>query len=209
MRIQALCEEVEPGYSRGVVLGAGQSSFPRCALLFINPTARNSSLAPGWPGPPLPFVGFSGFFRFLQRSGLVRFRARIPVRSSDWVMETCLELFSDIEAADLYVTNAVKWVSQNSETPSLQMAQQFSQELSRELDEVRPELILAMGALPYRMVTGNAIRLRSFWDAQGAFPKEGALREGVPVYPCYFPFGRGNASAALRVVSRLQRAGLV
>jgi uracil-DNA glycosylase len=78
--------------------------------------------------------------------------------------------------------------------------------LWREIELVRPRRIVAFGILPFRHLTGRAIRLDHYFslmERRGSIEYVPALRGRWPVAPCYFPVGRGNPRRATFILRLL------
>ena len=83
--------------------------------------------------------------------------------------------------------------------------------LQQEIALVRPRAIVALGLIPFGVLTSHTVRLSDeLWHAeQGhyhAYPSHMIDGQRYPVYPCYFPTGRGNPVAALRMLTALRHS---
>ena len=190
------------------IYGGGEARQPDWALVFINPTQRNLSSRAGWSGPRFPFVGTRRIWQFLADCGLLDSGLvdKLPASPSGWSVETAIELETELSRARLYITNVVKETGVDSCLPSQRTVARYQDLLHDEIGLIRPRRIIAFGGLTYRTLTGQAIRLMDAYQAliPGSAPTI-ADCQGYPVWPCYFPVGRGNPRRA-RAMLRCYRA---
>jgi hypothetical protein len=180
-------------------------------LVFIHPTPRNPTAHASWPGPRFPMAGKGPFWTVLARAGLVspdlpdRLAALGPTPAMVELLRT------ETRNRGLYLTNAVKCVDGGSLVPAPARLEAGWAVLRAEVELVRPRLIVACGLMPFRMLTGHGVRLSDeLWRARngGYAPYESRPIAGAtyPVYPCYFPTGRGNPSGAAELLAAVRRA---
>jgi DNA polymerase len=202
----SLVDEMTP------VMGGGETNKPRLALIFINPTHRNASTKEGWSGPRFPFIGTKAVWRVLGNAGLLSAELVDMISGRErWDEEFAEEVYAAVRSEGLYLTNLVKWTGPNGDLPSRQLIELYADVLRRELELVGPRGIVAFGGMPYRALTGRDVKLgevlanlRHAGDPFYAI--DGAL--GVPVYPCYFPVGRGNPKGAAEILSAVNRKSI-
>lgn len=187
--------------------GGGQENRPYAALVFINPTHRNISTHPDWKGPRYPFLGTREIWRVLGRAGFLGAQT-VSLTQGEWTRETSEQVLRSIRDSGLYLTNVVKCTKPNGDNPSAQEVRAWQDVLGEELSIVRPRLVVAMGILPFKALTGQPINLGEHFQAQrkspGLLTFEGNLGEAKQtIYPCYFPVGRGNPKRAVELLSRV------
>lgn len=77
---------------------------------------------------------------------------------------------------------------------------------------MRPQAVVTFGGLPYRAVTGESVHLAQVLEDVRRGQQVVPCRQrdlGFPVYPCYFPIGRGRPSAAVEILRALvQQRGI-
>jgi len=84
---------------------------------------------------------------------------------------------------DVYITNIVKCRPPDNRTPTPQEAQHCLPYLKRQIELLRPAVIVTLGATPLREllgVPGGITRLRGQWQRLD-------LLGGIPVMPTYHP----------------------
>lgn len=202
------CATISRGYRH--VPGGGCSTRPMLMLVFINPTARNMTAHASWLGPRFPFAGKPKLWEILATAGFVR--PDLPQRIAEMggTPEMVEMLMEETRRQSLYITNAVKCVDDGSNLPTAARVAAGWPLLASEIALVQPRYIVAFGLIPFRALTGSTVRLADqLWDAQQGrcefFPSQTIDGRTYPVFPCYFPTGRGNPVAATKMLSALHQ----
>lgn len=202
------CATSSRGYRH--VPGGGCSFQPKLMLVFINPTVRNMTAHASWPGPRFPFAGKPKLWEILATAGFVR--PNLPQRMAELgrTPEMVEMLMDETRRQGLYITNAVKCVDDGSNLPTAARVAAGWPLLQAEIALVQPRYIVAFGLIPFRALTGCNIRLADqLWEAQQGrcefFSSHTIDGQTYPVFPCYFPTGRGNPVAATKLLIALQR----
>lgn len=192
------------------VPGGGCDDQPDLMLIFINPTVRNISAHADWPGPRFPFAGKPRLWSILAETGLVG--ADLPQRIAALGPTPLMVemLIHEARQRRLYLTNAVKCVDDGSSLPAGARVAAAWPLLQQEIALVRPRLIMTLGLIPFRTLTGQVVRLADhLWEAEQGrlnfYPSLPIAGQSYPVFPCYFPTGRGNPVAATKLLGMLRR----
>ena len=206
----AICTTEAYGYRH--VHGGGREEEPELMLVLIHPTPGNPTARADWPGPSFPMAAGINFWRVLRDAGLVA--PDLPERLAELHPhpDAVELLLGEARRRGLYLTNAIKCVDGGSLVPPAARLAAGWEVLRGEIALARPRRIVALGLLPFRMLTGREVRLADeLWRARnGCYtPHDSHPVEGrtYPVYPCYFPTGRGNPSGAREMLAAL-REGL-
>jgi uracil-DNA glycosylase len=202
------CATVARGFRH--VPGGGCVDQPDLMLVFINPTVGNITAHAAWDGPRFPFAGKPKLWQILAEAGWVS--ADLPTRIIELGPTPAMVemLITEARQQRLYLTNAVKCVDDGSNLPAAARVAAGWSFLQQEITLVQPRAIVAMGLIPFGVLTGHTVRLADeLWHAQQgdyhAYLSRMINRHSYPVYPCYFPTGRGNPVAALRMLAALRR----
>ena len=185
------------------IYGGGACKQPKLALVFMNPTSRNLSSRLLWSGPRFPFIGVWRIWHLLATCDLlsIDFVAQLPKLPKAWSVNTAISLQRELISRQLYVTNVIKETAKDSSLPPRAMFAKYETLLHDELAVVKPQLTVAFGALAYRSLTGENIRLA---DAYEQMLDRKILRVNTrhqqTVVPCYFPVGRGNPKRAMTIL---------
>ena len=108
------------------------------------------------------------------------------------------------------MTNLVKCAQPHPDLPANQVIQEDLPLLAKEISLINPELIVAFGQLPFKVLTGETIKLYEYYDALCANNEFKVSWFVTPegkrfrVVPTFFPTGRGNprlSTEILRLVS--------
>lgn len=212
--VDEIVEAIDPEGTLPPVVGGGRGQQPDLALVFINPTHRNQSTRDGWRGPRYPFIGTKPIWHVLTAADLFPAALQAEIARRDaWDELFARVVYEAVDQEGLYITNLVKRTGANAALPTPQMVAAFRDLLIRELQIVRHSAIVTFGAMPFKGLTGEAIRLADELAAarvSGTVQARLAPDLGIPVYPCYFPVGHGNPKAAiemLRLIRKERRLG--
>lgn len=206
---ETIATSLEPKNGLPAVMGGGRCEQPALACVFINPTHRNQSTQREWRGTRAPFIGTKPVWRFLAAAGLFpRSLCDEIDRRAVWGEEFAEDVYAAVAAEGLYITNAVKRTGANAVLPTPAMVSAFRELLVHELQLVRPRAIVTFGAIPFKALTGESIKLSEELDAArvaGHVSARNLTGLEVRVYPCYFPVGHGNAKAAIEMLGYIRR----
>lgn len=201
------CTTLARGYRH--VPGGGCVYKPDVMFILINPTVGNISAHADWNGPRFPFASKPAFWRILAETGFVG--SDLPQRMNTLGPTPAMVemLVAATQQRRLYLTNAVKCVDDGSSLPPRTRVADNWPVLQQEIDCVQPRLIVAMGLIPFGVLTGRQVRLADqLWAAEhGAvnfFASRPIVGRTFPVFPCYFPTGRGNPVAATKMLRALR-----
>ncbi len=202
------CATLDRGHRH--VPGAGYTNQPDLMLVFINPTVRNITAHADWPGIRMPFAGKPKLWHILAEAGWVS--AELPQRIAELGPTPPMVelLLAETHRRRLYLTNAVKCVDDGSSLPTADRVSASWPLLRTEIALVRPQHIVALGLIPFHALTGRNVRLADeLWTSEhqqpvaySSHPIDGQI---FPVFPCYFPTGRGNPVAATRMLTQLHK----
>jgi hypothetical protein len=202
------CTTVAQGYRH--VPGGGCIDRPDLMLVFINPTVRNFTAHADWPGIRFPFAGKPKLWHILAEAGFVSQELPARIAALGPTPEMVELLVEEVQQRRLYLTNAVKCIDVGSKLPTgVRVAASWSL-LQREIALVQPRHIVAMGLIPFGVLTGLTVRLSDqLWAAQhgelAPFPSRLIEERIYPVFPCYFPTGRGNPVAATKMLTAIRQ----
>lgn len=192
------------------VPGGGCADRAEWMLVLINPTPRNPTAHADWEVPRFPMAAKGRFWRLLAEAGLVSPDLPQRLELLGPTPQMVEQLVTETQHHGLYLTNAVKCVDGGSNVPRAARLERGWRILQAEIAAVRPQRIVAFGLLPFGMLTGHTIRLTDeLWKARNGYytPYNSHVIAGAsyPVYPCYFPTGRGNPAGAREMLTLLQR----
>lgn len=203
-----VCCTVERNFRH--VPGGGWINEPEAMFVFINPTVGNVSAAASWPGVRFPFAGKPKLWQILAEAGLVEAELPNLIATLGATPAMVEHLITATHARRLYMTNAVKCVDVGSSLPRAARLAEGWKVLQAEIAIVRPKTIIAFGLIPFQLLAGHTVRLAdALWAAEHdqimEFTSKAIDGRTYPLFPCYFPTGRGNPVAATRMLKAFVR----
>lgn len=217
MEAAGRAKSFDDGNSLPDVTGGGQVDRPDFALVFINPTIRNASTHSAWRGIRHPWIGTRPVWKVLKNGGVLKDSVfdEVAMRRV-WDEEFAARIYTGVAMDRAYITNLVKWTGPNGDLPTVQMVRAFAALTRRELEIVQPRVVIAFGSMPFRALGGQSVRLGGILDIArtgSRIPNAFVFDTEIPMFPCYFPVGRGNpggAETVLRaVVQQCKRDGWI
>lgn len=179
----------------------GRLKSPDIVLVFINPTARNISSNKSWIGPRFPFLGTNQVWRVLSNAGLLPGEFS-KIKKEDWTVAFARGLERTLKKRKIALTNLCKGTKPDGRNPGKEEIKEGAAELFREIEKMRPRAIVAMGLIPFEALSGERIKLK---DSAGKLFRARVSGRTYPLYPCYFPVGRGNPKKAESVLRGILR----
>jgi len=172
---------------------------PELMLVLVNPTHRNLSSSPTYTGQRFPFIGVRQFWRVLGDAGLLdkKISNSLPLRK-EWTTAHTRDVQHELLKNKLFLTNVVKCCYDHSAYPQPKVIQTHIEYLKKEIQLVAPKRIIAFSGMVFKTLTGETIKLGSYWtNAERKEYREILSGKSIPVIPCYFPIGRGNPKKAM------------
>jgi len=194
------------------VYGGGATRNPKYCFVLINPTHLNISTHPEYRGPRFPFIGVRQFWRILHRAGLLSGEVLRLIEDKQWKKLTTQALLSELRRRGIYVTNLVKCAQPHPDLPANQVIQEDFPLLTKEISLINPELIVAFGQLPFKVLTGETVKLYEYYDALCAGSELKVSWFVTPegkrfrVVPTFFPTGRGNPRLSTEILRLLSES---
>lgn len=177
---------------------------PKLMLILINATHRNISSASDYCGCRFPFIGVRQFWKVLADGGLIdkKIAYNLPLRA-EWGGEHTKLIQKELLKNKLFLTNIVKCCYGHSAYPDKEVVREQMEILGEEIKIIKPKRIIAFGALVFKTLTGNSIKLADY-SVGVDFNKYQENISGleIPVSSCYFPIGRGNPKKAAKMLAQ-------
>jgi len=191
------------------IMGNGRVKKPKYMFVFINPTKRNISSLSTWQGPRFPFIGTKQVWKVFHKAGLFDDKLMYRIKhGTNWSLQFTRQVKQFLEKKSFYFTNIVKWTGDDATLPERKKIELYLPILEREIELIRPKMIIAFGLLPFEHLTKKKIKLDDYYTQTMI---DGKLKTfdcqisatGTKVRPCYFPVGRGNPSRAEDILKLL------
>jgi uracil-DNA glycosylase family 4 len=192
-------------------LGGGKFRRPKYFFLFINPTHKNRSSQPGYPGRRrYPFIGVRHLYKRLAEAGFLDMKLIDALYERGWETVDEDRIEKSLRAHDVYMSNCVKCAQPHPKNPARRIMREDLPLLAEEFAIVAPRYIVTFGLPPLEVLTGKHYRMRDFLAAVRA-------RKYAPMYsmplggkrykilPCYYPFGHGNEPKAQKILVHIRK----
>lgn len=197
-------------HSLDAISGAGKTTNPKIALVFINPTHRNISTRKSWNGLKAPWIGCANIWQLLADAGLIDedMNQTIQRAKSDWSQDFAVDVYSHVENRSLYITNIVKWAGLDAKLPEKEKIKLYTPLLIDELKMLNADYIVAFGQLTFDalMRAMDILITHSFGSLNESMiieRKIAVIDSAVgKIVPCYFPVGQGikNKAKAVKIL---------
>jgi DNA polymerase len=191
------------------ILAGGRLRNPKYMFVFINPTYRNISSNPSWEGKRRPWTGTKYIWKIFHQAGQFDKDLFEEIdRKNSWDVDFADKVYKHLDDRSFYFTNLVKWTGENADLPNTKKINIFIPILKKEIEIVNPQTIVTFGRIPFKELTGEEIRLGEYYEDAivNKVLKKYNLEINDRKYnlvPCYFPVGRGNPKAAIKILSML------
>jgi len=192
------------------IFGGGQFKNPKFFFLFINPTHKNLSSHPNYPGTRrYPFIGVRHLWKIFAEVGFIDKKTVETMYHNGWQLGDEERIENDLRTGGVYITNFVKCAQPNPINPPPAIMREVRPLVIEEIKAVNPKYIITFGMLPLKILANVDFRLR---DILSSVRKETycPLRLGVTrgksykILPCYFPLGHGNTPKAKLILKYIQ-----
>lgn len=200
------CEDCKNSQNRlQHILGGGKELNPNIMFLFINPTYRNTTSKPDYSGLRFPFVGTKEIWNVFISSKLL---GKEILQNFD----NAKLVITSVSESGFYFTNLVKCTNENADLPKSDRINKKMGLLFKEINIVRPNLIVTFGVLPFEALTGQKLKLSQHYENQKksnkliTYKSREISGRKYDVWPCYFPVGRGKKKEALELLKMLRNS---
>ena len=186
------------------IYGAGCLHKPRLMLVFMNPTGRNVSSIPTWPGLRAPWLGIKKTWVMLATLGLIDAKAIDPIRyikPAAWTPEQAHALYAHVAAEGLYITNLAACTQPDARHLPDRVFKDYLPTFMAEVQAVQPQHIVTFGNQVSSVVLQRLISVSQY---QGYQYEELCLHgQAYRVYPTWYPVGQGQRNIT-KAIARLQ-----
>jgi uracil-DNA glycosylase len=195
------------------VYGGGATESPNYCFVLINPTYRNLSTSPLYEGPRFPFIGVRLFWKVLNRGGFFADEVLEVVERKPWTRETTSAVLTELKRQSIYLTNLVKCAQPHPKVPGREVFVEDMPLFEREMLLVKPHTIVAFGQLTLSVLTGETLKLGEYYRRILAYGIKSEFHftlgdtMTIPVFPNFFPIGRGNPRLAAEILGLIKNRG--
>ncbi len=186
------------------ILGGGKEQNPKTMFVFINPTCRNITSKPYYKGPRYPFAGTKEVWKVFAEAGILE-KTALKITENVWDNKAVTDTLKIVKDSGNYLTNLVKCTGSDGNPPKKEQIDYNKNLFFEEIDIIKPENIVAFGVLPFKGLTGKTIKLSEYFSGELKPLESIQINKKIyPVWPCYFPVGRGNPKKAAEALRRIK-----
>jgi DNA polymerase len=191
------------------ISGAGCCARPAVMFVFMNPTARNISAHPRWPGLRAPWLGTKHAWRLFERTGFLSHELASHICSlapDAWTPSLSATVYEHLKERGVYVTNLAKCTQSDARPLPDAVFRQYRALMLREIALVAPERIITFGNQVSSVLLGKSVSVSQYTGTKAESLVVG--RRSFAVYPTYYPVGQGmrNMPLAVRRIKSICRA---
>ncbi len=192
------------------IFGGGKFSNPKYFFLFINPTHKNRSSHPDYPGKRrYPFIGVRHLYKGLAAAGFIDIHLIEEIYTKGWQLADEERIEEGLRSNDIYISNFVKCAQPNPINPKPYLMRESLPLLAEELQLVNPEYIITFGLLPLRALTNSTYRMRDILetvesDTYAPLRSVDLGGQKYQILPCYYPLGHGNPPKAQKILTYIR-----
>ena len=176
------------------VYGAGQISNPDICLMFMNPTARNTSTDPHWDGIRAPWIGTKSVWKMLYDLGLFTdteiFSQTQNLKPEQWSPEFSTKLYQEVANEGIYITNIAECTQEDARHIKNSVYREFLPTTLEELRLLRPKATILFGNQVSSIIFGKQISVSNYAGTQHELLPLQQI--DIKVFPTYYPVGQGR-----------------
>lgn len=187
------------------VYGAGETRRPKLCLVFMNPTARNISADPDWPGLRAPWLGTKPVWRLLTSLKLLDSTLANQIdqlKPGDWTPALAQTIYQDIALHSVYITNLAKCTQPDARPLTNKVMREYRTLMLKELDLLNPQAVVTFGNQVSSVIIGKSITVSNYPDSEYEELTTNNFKHLL--FPTYYPIGQGTRNL-LKAVSRIRK----
>jgi hypothetical protein len=181
------------------IYGAGKIDSPKLMLIFMNPTARNIASSPEWKGLRAPWLGTKQIWSLFLELELLApeiFNKIQNFKPGDWTVAFAEEVYRDLEAKSVYVTNLAKCTQADARPLTDRVFKDYLALMYAEIELVKPQKIITFGNQVSTVLLKKPVSVSKYPNTE---MERLELRSNFDVYPVYYPVGQGRRNQPLAV----------
>lgn len=188
------------------VYGAGCINNPEIMLIFMNPTGKNVSANPDWPGVRAPWLGIKNIWKMFEELGFICKQTGDQIqilKANDWTPDFAEKVYTELADNHIFVTNLAKCTQIDARPLHNNIFKDYLYAIYHEILVANPKKIISFGnqvssiLLGKNIAVGNYLATKSeMLDVSGRYFK---------VYPTFYPVGQGqrNLPFAIRRIKAI------
>lgn len=173
------------------IYNGGCEDNPDICFIFMNPTGRNIASSKDWKGRKSPWIGTKNIWKLFYLSGLLKedtFNKIQSMKPKDWNYEFSDYVYDEIKENKIFITNLGKCTQLDARPLSNEVLKKYLNLLLKELDIVKPKIIITFGNQVSSIILNKKISVSSN-RKECHYLK--INNNKYKVYPVYYPVGNG------------------
>lgn len=182
------------------VYGTGCVKNPKIMLMFMNPTGRNVSTNPAWPGIRASWLGTKNIWHLLHQANLLaksyleQTQAQAP---EEWTPSFAQEIYQELARNGVFLTNLAKCTQLDARPLKDSVFKDYLHLTQQEILETRPAKIITFGNQVSSILLNKPISVSKYSGTKSEILE--IDKEKFNVFPTYYPVGRGRMNMPLAV----------
>lgn len=172
------------------IYGAGCTNNPEVMFVFMNPTAKNISANKKWKGLRAPWLGTKNVWNIFFELGILSrssYEKTQNIKSNDWTVEFCNEIYSELKKQKIFVTNLAKCTQLDAKPLKDVVFKNYLDLMKNEIYLIKPKYIISFGNQVSSILLSKPISVSNYKDT-GVEALE--INDKIfKVYPTYYPVG--------------------
>ena len=173
------------------IYNGGCEDNPDICFIFMNPTGRNIASSKDWKGRKSPWIGTKNIWKLFYLSDLLKedtFNKIQSMKPKDWNYEFSDYVYDEIKENKIFITNLGKCTQLDARPLSNEILKKYLDLLLKELDIVKPKIIITFGNQVSSIILNKKISVSSN-RKECHYLK--INNNKYKVYPVYYPVGNG------------------
>ncbi len=173
------------------IYGAGEINNPKLFLVFMNPTAKNTSAHKHWKGLKAPWIGTKNVWKmfnqlnFLSKKFLDKINKRKP---TEWDYNFAKEIYQEVKKDSIYITNLSKATQIDARPLKNSVFKEYLELFKEEIFSIKPKIIITFGNQVSSITLGKNIKVS---DYRKKYEIMTIKNKKFKVFPVYYPVGQG------------------
>lgn len=185
LQLEYGAKELDPIYNGGC------ENNPDICFVFMNPTGKNVASLKTWVGRKSPWIGTKNIWKLFKEVGLLSENTYKDIQSKkpkDWDYEFSDYVYEELTNNKIFITNLGKCTQIDARPLSDEVLKKYLELLFKEIDIIRPKVIIAFGNQVSSIILNNKI---SVSENRKVCHELVVGKNKYKVYPVYYPVGNG------------------
>jgi len=173
------------------IYGAGEINNPKLFLVFMNPTAKNTSAHKHWKGLKAPWIGTKNVWKMFFQLGFFDeafFNEINRKKPNDWDYRFANEVYSKVNDNSIYITNLSKATQIDARHLKDEVFVKYLSLFEEEIKIIKPKIIITFGNQVSSILLRKNIKISDYRKKHVNLNIDG---NDFRVFPVYYPVGQG------------------